>query len=432
MQHLDDGRLQAWLDRDRSGISEAEAMEIEDHVASCQACAARLAELEGTSDQARSLLAVAGPSGVQAPDYEDVVRRSRRGRPSSRGGRWWMAAGWAASLVAALGLGWLSHDLIRLGPDARAPTAGADAERILTAVELPPAGAERVEGPPAEESGAEVAVRVRERAGPGQEPTAAEQEVVEAPHPAIEEPGPEVLVVPADLADAAALAEPAEQPRSLRVHGQVRGEDGRPLASAQISVPGARVGTLTGEDGKFSLFLPAEVQVADSLRPLALTAQLLGFRSETLEIDPGGADSVSVDFRLEETALALDALVVSGAPPAARATLAAEVSVREVWVPATRARAESEAGFAVLAVPELPVLEIELGRLEGTVAVRVRQALESGATLTLVQQRADGAAGEPTLPEGQPVATVRRGDLRVTGAAPIAVDSLRALLARIP
>jgi len=441
MQHLDDGRLQAWLDRDRSGISEAEAVEIEDHVADCEVCAARLAELDEMSGRVRSLLAVAAPGGKPAPDFDDVVRRSRRGRPTGGGGRRWMAAGWAASFVAAIGLGWLSHDLVRLGPAARAP-AIADGEGMLGTAELPPLVLERREAPasggeardvPATEgegtgapaTEAEPAPRVLARAEPEQAPA-------ETPPPAATDADPDVRVAPTTFHDAPmAAAEIIEaQPGPLRVHGQVRGADGRPLASVQVWVPDAAVGTLTGQDGTFSLFLPGGAVGADPQGRLALTAQLIGFRSSTLEVDPGARDSVSVDFRLEETALALDEIVVMAAPrtPAGRFALAEAGRAGEVWVPLTRAGAESVAGFVLLTVPGLPVLEVEVGQVEGQVAVRVRQELESGSTLTLVQQRADGPVAEPTLPEGQPVATVRKGDLRVTGSAPIPLDSLRALL----
>ena len=431
MKHLDDGRLQSWLDRDRSGITEQEAMEVEDHVAGCRACAARLAELEETSEQARSLLAVAAPGREPVPDFDDVVRRSRRGGPRGTGGRWWMAAGWAASLVAALGLGWLSNDLLGPGTDARAPAA-ADGEGAVAAVELPPLLAERAGVPATEDPDAlaregEPAATVLARAE--EEPLRAE-----ATPPAAADPDPDITIAPTTFEAALAATPPAEQPEPLRVHGRVRGPDGRPLAAVQVHVPGAGVGTLTGDDGTFSLLLPGDAVATDSPGSRALTARLIGFRSSTLEIDPHARDSVTVDFRLEPTALALDELVVAAAPrpPAARAALAEVEGAREVWVPVTRDRAQSAAGFAPLAVPDLPVLEIEVGEVEGQVAVRVRQALDSGAALTLVQLRAEGPAVAPTLPAGQPVATVRRGDVRVTGSAPIPADSLRALLALVP
>jgi hypothetical protein len=408
MQHLDDGYLQSWLDRDRSGITGEEAAEVEAHIAGCEACAARLADLEGTNERARSLLATAGPSRDAAPDFEDVVWRARRKAPSRGGGRSWMAAGWAASLVLAVGLGWLTHDLMRPGGAASDRAPAAEVEGSVAAADLPAVEAE-----------VEVA-----REG--------EQAPATAPPPDTAVPEPEVVIAPTTFADAPA---PAEDRAPLLVQGRVSGPDGRPLASAQVTIPGAPIGTLTGDDGTFTLSLPAEVLAADQDRPVALTAQLLGYRSLTREIELGTATSMSVDFRLEEAALALDEALVTGAvqAPTAETLRAREAGeppalAREVWSPVPRDLAGAEAGFELLTVPGLPVLEIETGEVAGVHMVRVRQALDSGATLTLIQWRPGVEEVEPTLPQGQPVAMVERGEVRVTGAAPISLDSLRVLL----
>jgi hypothetical protein len=103
----------------------------------------------------------------------------------------------------------------------------------------------------------------------------------------------------------------------------------------------------------------------------------------------------------------------------------------EVWVPVERDRAEDEAGFALLTVPGLAVLEIERGEVGGVAAVRVRQSLDSGAVLTLVQWGAGGGELEPTLPDGQAVVTVERGDVRVTAAAALSEESLRETVERL-
>jgi hypothetical protein len=427
MKHLDDGRLQSWLDRDRSGITEAEVIEIEDHVASCRICAARLAELEESSDRTRSLLAVAAPAGDGSPDFDDVVRRSRRGGLSGGRERWWIAAGWAASLVVAVGLGWMSNEI--LGPRfaAEGPGAAEQAESMVAAREVAQGEEERGRAPATGAADAEaVAVAPATEPEPevaAQAPTPPAQARAEAPPPATVDPDPGVVAAPAaDVAEAP--SESAGEPGPLRVAGRVTAEEGNPIMGAHVSIPGTELATVSGSDGTFSLLVPRDSLGADPARPLSLTARSLGFQSSTLALDPGTADTVSVDFRLEGRAVALDAVVVS---PLRLAPRFADVAP-ELWVPTTREQAESMAAFALLTVPDLPILEIEMGRMEGTPAVRVRQALESGAVLTLVQRRADGPGAAPTLPEGQPVVTVRRGDVSVTGSAPIPVDSLRALL----
>jgi hypothetical protein len=379
MQHLDDGYLQSWLDRDRSGITPAEAEEVEAHVAHCEVCAARLAELEGSNERARSLLAAATPSREAAPDFSDVVRRSRRRSSPGRGGPRWMAAGWAASLVAAIGLGWLSHGL--LDPGAETPPVAGDLSVV--------------------------------QAEPGREAS---------------DPAPEIAIAPTTFSDAPAAAEPEEERRSLFVQGRVRSDDGTPLAFAQVSIPGTGLGTLTEADGTFALLLPTDAVAASAEGPLTLNARQLGYESQTLPLAPAGRDTVSVDFRLSGHALALDEVRVAAAPRAAAEPLG---RAREAWIPTDREAAESEAGFALGIVPDLPVVEIELSEVDGAVAIRVRQALDSGATLTLVQWSADGPSLDPVLPEGQPVATARTRGLVITGSAPISPDSLQALLGKL-
>jgi hypothetical protein len=451
MQHLDDGYLQSWLDRHRSGITRAEAAEVEAHVADCEVCAARLAELEGTSERVRSLLAAAGPGGDTAPDFEDVVRRARRHAPSRGGGRGWMAAGWAASLLLATGLGWMSHNLLGPGGGDEVSTPAAEAEaEMAAATEQAAATGDQADAATeqAREAPEHGAAAPEQGHAPEQVASATEQGATEQAREATDraraatlpldtaDAGAGVHIPPPTLADAAPTAERAREPGSLLVKGHVRGLDGRPLASALIAIPGAPIRTVTGEDGTFALSVPVDAVGAAPEHPVALTAQLLGFRSATREIDPRTADSVSVDFLLEETTVQLDEVVITG--QAVRGPVVGEFRVRqsqeqvgearEVWVPASRERAEEGAGFELLTVPDLAVLEIELGQVGGVPAVRVRQALDSGATLTLVQWPVHGPEVEPTMPGGQAVLTMERGEVRLTGAAPLEVDSLRLVL----
>jgi len=98
--------------------------------------------------------------------------------------------------------------------------------------------------------------------------------------------------------------------------GSVSGEivharSGRPLNTVQVVVVGTGLGALTDSRGQFTVErVPAgewEVQ-----------AQILGYRTvtETVLVPEGG--SVQVSLRLQETAVGLDELVVTGTPAAAR------------------------------------------------------------------------------------------------------------------
>lgn len=282
MRHLDDGALQAWLDRDRSGIDAGEAREIERHLARCDVCAARLAELEELTERSREVLASAGPVDADIPDFRFVVERSRRAGSGRRSARPWMAAGWAASLVAALGVGWLANDLVR-GEQGMEPAPAAEAEsRVAMAdAEGPGAEAGRAGGP---------------AAAPSPEP---EPERGENAPPA-----------PARAEEAAPVSEPAGS--AVVVRGRVTDERDEPVAAVMVSAEGAGVGELTREDGTFSLTLPASL-VGQAAREVTLTARQVGFRVASREVAIGGADTVTADLRLAPAALALDEIVVTGA-----------------------------------------------------------------------------------------------------------------------
>ncbi len=86
---------------------------------------------------------------------------------------------------------------------------------------------------------------------------------------------------------------------------------GRGLAVAQVHVVGTGIGTVTDARGSFVL---REVPVGEQV----VEVQLLGYRAhaETVQVTSGG--TTNVDFRLQETAVAMDALVVTGTAAATR------------------------------------------------------------------------------------------------------------------
>ena len=79
-------------------------------------------------------------------------------------------------------------------------------------------------------------------------------------------------------------------------------------------------------------------------------------------------------------------------------------------------------------VPGLGTISVETGDVEGEPAVRVRQSLESGGEIVLVQTR--GAAAAPrSAPAGW--VTVARGNVTVAASAALDEAALRALLERL-
>ena len=109
MPHLDEGLLMALLDGELTGIQQQDA---DYHLQSCPECSARLQELRGFMQEADGLVSDLGEPPALAPSAITPVadRRTQRRLPPR-------AFAWAASIVAALGLGfagsqWLKSDRI--------------------------------------------------------------------------------------------------------------------------------------------------------------------------------------------------------------------------------------------------------------------------------------------------------------------------------
>ncbi|HEX8829872.1 MAG TPA: zf-HC2 domain-containing protein, partial [Longimicrobium sp.] len=111
MQHVDEGRLHAWLD----GELPDEERAVERHLEECDACRARADEERRIRNAASSILLGADPGEI-AMRRMVTVPAARRPRP-------WVAVGWAASVLLALGVGWIAR------PSPREPVAIAPAPR---------------------------------------------------------------------------------------------------------------------------------------------------------------------------------------------------------------------------------------------------------------------------------------------------------------
>ncbi|TVR64278.1 MAG: SusC/RagA family TonB-linked outer membrane protein [Gemmatimonadales bacterium] len=81
----------------------------------------------------------------------------------------------------------------------------------------------------------------------------------------------------------------------------------RPLVNAQVSIPGTTLGTLTNTRGEFT------ITGAIPTGEVTVRAELIGFRAEQLTATVAEGATVTLDFRLAQTALALDQIVVTGA-----------------------------------------------------------------------------------------------------------------------
>ena len=98
----------------------------------------------------------------------------------------------------------------------------------------------------------------------------------------------------------------ASAQESGRVTGTVTSDLGRPLAGAQVFLPGTGIGTLTNASGNFLLL---------NVSPGAHTVrvQLIGWGTAEQRVTVASGESAVVNFQLKESAIALDEVVVTGA-----------------------------------------------------------------------------------------------------------------------
>ena len=133
MRHVVEGELHAWLDGALDELGSRRALEVREHLRSCTECQERLAAEEASRARAIEVLALAAPEAVVAPPFEALVERAHvvntegEGSPPriSRTGR----LGWAATVVIALGAGWMARELgLRPSVVSEAPSASQTVE----------------------------------------------------------------------------------------------------------------------------------------------------------------------------------------------------------------------------------------------------------------------------------------------------------------
>lgn len=124
MPHITEGLLHAHLDGAAGQDLAEEWLLAEAHLGMCEDCNRRLAEARQIRDAAREIMGSAsGPSAVK-PEFDDLVAQAGVRSPGPRGQPWWSSTSrlaWAASLVLAVGAGWLGRELlIQTGQDVPA------------------------------------------------------------------------------------------------------------------------------------------------------------------------------------------------------------------------------------------------------------------------------------------------------------------------
>ena len=112
MRHIPEEELHAYLDQ---ALSRAQCVEIESHLAECTGCRAERDAIAALRDRTTALLTSLGPRRRQLapPPFEELERRHAAAAALRH--RRVQSALWAASLLAAIGLGWAASTFAHHG-----------------------------------------------------------------------------------------------------------------------------------------------------------------------------------------------------------------------------------------------------------------------------------------------------------------------------
>jgi len=111
MRHIPEEELHAYLDQ---GLSRSQCVEIESHLAACPSCQSARDGIAALRDRTTALLARLAPPRGFPPAFEALRRRAALEASARR--RRTHRAVWAASVLAALGLGWTANYLMMSRP----------------------------------------------------------------------------------------------------------------------------------------------------------------------------------------------------------------------------------------------------------------------------------------------------------------------------
>ena len=156
MRHIPEDELHAYLDQ---GLSRSQAVEIESHLAVCSSCRTTRDSIAALRDRTTALLATLAPPRRLPPAF-DSLREQAADRLSTRRRRL-RAGAWAASLVAAVGLGWTASAVV--GPGRTASVATRESVQVAPVPDREAPRAVAVEPTPAADA---APPRTRTRSAP--------------------------------------------------------------------------------------------------------------------------------------------------------------------------------------------------------------------------------------------------------------------------
>ena len=120
MPHLDEGAIQAYLDRQLEYGEDSARSSLEEHVKHCSSCRNLFDEIAELNEASDDILSSVGPEMPEAPQFEELKKRAevRSGRRQLSA---MQRAGWAATIVIAVGLGWYARGSFTNGQGPAVP-----------------------------------------------------------------------------------------------------------------------------------------------------------------------------------------------------------------------------------------------------------------------------------------------------------------------
>lgn len=321
MRHIPEDELHAYLDQ---GLSRSQAVEIESHLAVCFSCRANRDAIAALRDRTTALLATLAPPRRLPPAF-DLLRERAADRLSIRRRRFRVGA-WAASLVAAVGLGWTASSVV--GPGRTASVAERQAlpvrqpaTALAAADTIAP---ESTSAAPAAPAPAPVRVESR-RASPRVEPAVrkAREDSIRQAKLAVLDPAPVLELEPLDQRDRQGAGGFDGMWRTMSWDG-AQTETGRSVPHID-GLPVLRVQVQANDQGKRPLMVVAQQltsgEVIQTIEgPAADVSELLSRRTAVAtSVDKGLSVSVTEATPSPDQTMAMQLgdrmLAITGALP---------------------------------------------------------------------------------------------------------------------
>lgn len=410
MSHVTDGQLHAYLDGalDRIGLGGAGAADVRSHLETCAECKARLSEERDIRDRSKEILAESGPASLNMPPFEEIRQRAMAPAPSpanTRSGppRGWGLA-WAASVVLALGLGWVGRDLGWRGADLSTSETTAELFERPPAASAPAASApaavleadratdlDALEGPQAELGAGQRARRLRSDVSSGEAPARQSEALADAVAPV-----PEVTT-----------------------------------GSAAANAVGAAVGRVNRNEDLQQKAASADQRLPEEVAPEAPASAVEGAAEQRRAAEQSAteAEEAQVGNRPADAPILLQETTVMPNPPGLESDSKAVLAV-----PGLEVRSITVEAGDIVVVQELPeggVLELRYTEVQPVGGDENLDAVAGFRDRAAAEPADDEARRELQKPDLQSSVVRPHGNGWLVASAPLAAEDLERLLDRI-